>query len=267
MSKLMGKIFLKGRGESVSSGFFEFSKQKLYVRYLKTSDSFEFKGLRLTKKDQEAELGMKLSEIGEGFEANRLIVSSSVLSAMIMADKIDDIIYHWSVGYEAREKLGNRPGDFKLLSEREKKFVFDSCGNVLSASLDFDAYIDLSVWQYLYNISETILVSVRRLWKKKSWGRASSRWKELSRRENFGGRVVGSVNVSSSDGTGDEFGVETDEDFFLRIEHNKKVAVSKGFLVWYLEACKEECKRRGVPFSREECVSKWNKLRENVIDF
>ena len=257
MSKLMGKIFLKSRGESVSTGFFEFSKQKLYVRYLKTSDSFEFKGLRLTKKDQEAELGMKLSEIGEGFEANRLIVHSSVLSAMIMADKIDDVVYHWSVGYEAREKLGYRVGDFKLLSDRERNFVCSTCD---VSFLDFDSYIDLSVWQYLYNISETILVSVKRLWKKKAWGRSSSRWLKLKARENFGGRLVGAI-AKKSVSDDDSFGNESEADFNERIAHNKKVALSKGFLAWYLDACKEECKKRGLVFNRDECVNEWNTLR------
>ena len=169
MSKLMGKIFLKGRGEDVKSGFWEFSGQKLYVRYLKSADAFEFRGLRLTKKDQEEELaksGLSLSLVGEGFSACRVVVNSTILSSMIMADKVDDIVYHWSVGYFAREKLGHRPGDFDLLCEREQKFIKDTFLNTRFGAgfedviLDFDGYIDLSVWQYLYNISETILKKV-----------------------------------------------------------------------------------------------------------
>lgn len=121
---------------------------------------------------------------------------------------------------------------------------------------------------YLFCLSATVLHSVCVEWKRKSWGRSTTRWIELATRTNFGGRVVGALGKKEN--SVDEFGVESDSDFAIRIEHNKKVALEKGFLAWYLDACKEECKRQGLVFNREECVRSWDKLRalrENVVDF
>ena len=271
MSKLMGKIIL---------GFQENDKKPvvwrhgLSVRYLRCSDSFEFRGLRLSKEEQDRELkeiGSSLAEIGCGTERARyrLVVKSDVLSAMIMADKIDDVIYHWSVGYESREKLGRRAGDYGLLKSREIDFI----RKVLSASdsqsdlLDLDGYLDLCVWQYLFNISETVLLGVKRCWKRKSWGRSDSSWVSLGVRKNFGGRKRGANSIRRSS---DLVEAETEEEFVQRISHNKKVALERGIMAWYLEACLEECKRRHVPFSRPNSITEWNELRalrENVSDF
>ena len=275
MSKLMGKIILKTR----EAGGFVVSKwilkAGLSVRYLKTSNCFEFKGFRLTREDLEAELeadGLSLKEIGEGRSRYILVVPAAVVSAMILADKVSSVVCHWSVGYETQEKLGYRPGDFALLRDREMKFI-GSCltpeEDEAAVFFDVDSFYDLSVWQYLFNISETVLKSVRKAWKRRKWGRGdvgSGAWVSLRVRENFGGRKPGSKGIRRVSSVLEE----SEEDFNERISHNKKVAVEKGFLAWYLEACKEECKRRGVRFERESCVDAWNKLRESYesdIDF
>ena len=255
----MGKIILRGR-EKGEIGFDEVVSTGLSVKYLKSSDSFEFKGLRITKADEERELrdsGLSLYDLGESFSINRVVVKGSVLSAMIMADKMD-LVYHWSVGYESREKLGRRPGDFGLLRDKEYAFLRESVG--MEAPIDYDDYLDLCVWQYCFNISETILRFVKVLWKKKRWGRSSSEWLQLKKRENFGGREWGSKNLSENR----NLVLESDADFDERISHNKKVAITRGIFAWYLEACREECKRKKVPFNRDECASAWNKARNNI---
>ena len=121
----------------------------------------------------------------------------------------------------------------------------------------------MSVWQYLYNISETILKKVKVLWKKRKWnrGNVSSCWLELERRQNYGGRLVGAKGLG---GSGSDFVSESDADFNERIEHNKKVAVSKGYLTWYIETCKEEAKRKGVLFDKEACLVSWREERANM---
>ena len=258
----MGKIFLKGRS---GGDFSEVSEVGLSVRYLKTSDSFEFKGLRLTKRDTEQELkesGLSLAEIGEGFSMSRVVVKSNVLSAMIMADKMD-FCYHWSIGYEAREKLGKRPGDFALMRDRELAFVHKSIDSSSCEMISVDDYLDLSVWQYCYNISETILHQVRVLWKKRKWnrGNVSSCWLELCKRENFGGRMIGARSVPHA---GVMVNMESDADFNERISHNKKVAIAKGYLTWYIETCKEEAKRNKVAFDKEKCLETWRLERERI---
>ena len=263
MSKLMGKIILKSRSGSDSGVFSAVLGAGLSVRYLKTSDCFEFRGYRITKEDEEKELeadGMSLADIGEKRSRSVIVVPWSVLSAMILADKIEAVGYHWSIGYETQEKLGHRPGDFGLLRDRELGFIKNSVSVGEFALVDLDSYCDLSVWQYLFNISETILHSVSVLWKKKKWGRSSSRWVSLKERRNFGGRMRGAKGVSVSSRVWDE----SESDFKERIEHNKKVAVSKGILSWYLDACKGECKRFGVPFDRDACIDSWNKLRKDM---
>lgn len=265
MSKLMGKIILRSKNDS------DFEKKDivyagLSVRYLKTSDSYEFKGLRLTKKDEEKDLksaGLTWDDIGERFSSCRVVVSSGVMSAMITADKMD-FCYQWSIGYETREKLGRRPGDLQLLRDKELKFISESTGGDFSGNsgvdFDLDSYFDLSVWQYLFNISETILKKARILWKKRKWnrGNVSSCWLELKKRENFGGRLIGSHSISHA---GVNLNMESEEDFKIRIAHNKKVALNKGFLAWYLDTCKEECKRLGKNFDKEKCVEEYGRLR------
>lgn len=263
MSKLMGKIFLRDRKEG-EFGAFDVVFKGLSVRYLKSKDAFEFKGLRLSKADQEAELakmGMSLADIGEGFEECRVVVSSAIMSAMIMADKVDKIIYHWSVGYMAREKLGNRPGDFKLLADRESEYIAKIVGDSVAGGFDFDSYVDLSVWQYLFNISETILKMVKVLWKKRKWnrGNVSSCWLQLAQRNNFGGRVLGAKGLEHKIDYS-----ESETDFKERIAHNKKVAVAKGYLGWYIDSCKEECKRFSEVFDKDKCLETWQKLREGM---
>lgn len=255
MSKLMGKIIVKGEETGVFEGF-----SSLKVRYLRTSRCFEFRGFRLSKKKEEEELikecGITLEEIGEGFSKDRVIVHEDILSCLILADKMGEIVNKWSIGYNVPIK----ENDPFQLRERELAFVKESVGMKLIVETEFnrECYEDLSIWQYLFNISETILKKAKVLWKKKKWNRSESVWLELKRRENVRGRTPGSRNRRGA-GLDASLG-ETDEEFEQRIEHNKKVAIEKRYLFWFLDACKEECARKGEKFDKEKWIKEWKKI-------
>ena len=113
--------------------------------------------------------------------------------------------------------------------------------------------------QYLFKVSDTVLRKVMRLWKRRKWGKEESSWLELDKRAlGNQGRKPGSKN-HVVDGE-----AESIEDTLLRIEHNKKAAVAKGMLSWYIEACKEECRLAGEKFDKKACLASWDKLRLDV---
>ena len=252
MSKLLGKLLCKELG--VGGG----DVGSCFIKYIKSSDCFEFKW----------KLGI--------FKMKRELVS-------LVAEMTNNFnwMYQWSVGYKTMFYLS----DVGLLRRRElnylasrlcKDFVFHSGGWLddysgkkelfMSGWLDNDTDFDnLCMIQYLFCLSPNVLDSACIMWKKKKWGRSSSRWLELKPRNLNLGRKPGSKNVEGGSGVVEGSGrfVETEKEFFERTSHNKQVALRRGVISWYLETCLEECKRRGEPFSREKYVEEWNELRKS----
>lgn len=265
MSKLLGKLLCKELEIDDESGF---GVGSCSVKYIHSSDSFEFKweGTR--------------NGIGGIFK-----VCKDFAMCVAGISNTFNWMYEWSVGYKTLVHLS----DISLLRRRELNYVasclvpdfkFGSNDEGMDNSfvgrrtllvtgwLDNDSDFDnLCMVQHLFNVSPTILNSVVVAWKRKKWGRTSSRWVLLKKRENFGGRIVGAKGLNNSDF---DLEFESDDEFEARISHNKKAAIEKGFLAWYLDACREECKRKGIVFDKDKCVREWNKMRESAcscIDF
>lgn len=165
--------------------------------------------------------------------------------------------YQFSVGYVVKEK--KNVSELHLMRADEFNMLGGRRNLILNGLLDNDDDFDyLCVIQYLFKVSDTVLKKVMRLWKRRKWGKEENAWLKLEKRSlGCSGRKPGSKNSKSLD---DEV-VETLDDALFRIAHNKKSSVAKGILEWYIEACKEECKLKGLKFDKDKCISEWNKLR------
>ena len=162
--------------------------------------------------------------------------------------------YQWSVGYTVRPLKGLE----SLVSMRneELELLGGKRNLVLSGKLDNDQDFDyLCAIQYLYKFSDTFFKRLQGHWKR------DKSFVEMERRVigKCGRKKGGHNQVQESE-------EESREEIFLRIEHNKKVAVQRGFLEWYVEACKEECKVLGQKFDKNKVLEQWQKLREKESD-
>lgn len=166
--------------------------------------------------------------------------------------------YQFSVGYAVRQKKD--VSELKVMRADELEMLGGRRALILSGALDNDDDFNyLCVIQYLFKVSDTVLRKVMRLWKRRKWGKEESSWLELEKRAlGRSGRKPGSRNNKSLDSDGE---VESREDILLRIRHNKKAAVAKGMLSWYIEACKEECRLNETKFDKKACLASWDKLR------
>jgi len=245
MSKLLGKIFLEEEKNEDEYG-------KLLVRYLKTVDSFEFKGFRKSKDDEEKELGISFKDLGE--KKDVLVVPSLLMFAMLNADKVPDVVYKWSIGYKTKEKRS----DPREVLNKEREYLISVCGKEMFLGFAKDDFLDVCRWQYLYKVSNGLLEDVMRQWKRRKWNKSECVWINVEKRLNEYGREKGSKNKNRFN----ELESESDEEFKERIEHNKKAGIEKGYLAWYLDACREECKRAGVRFEKEKCLKEWKECRK-----
>lgn len=234
MSKYLGKLLLGNalveRPEMVS------------VKYVASRDAFCFR--------YQCVSGTHAMYIGSG-----LCYAVARLTGTL------DFQYQWSVGYSVRAKKGieylgeMRGKELELLGGRKKL--------VLTNQLDNDDDFDmLCAIQYMYQFSVQVLNEIKKQSKRRKWGRSNSVYVQLQERVQHKGRKLGSKNVSK--GFEDS---ETLEDILSRCQHNKDAGVSKGFLSWYLDACKEECKVLGQKFDREKCVEQWKELRKDINEY
>ena len=215
----MGKIIYPTMYEN---GFSEYEKYGLRVKYIKSGKCFKFIGLRPDKVKEEKELGYSLKDIGERTDV--LIVDEDTMFKMIEADdKGLGLFEVWSYGYKGKMYVNTE----REVYMREKERV---------ARISYEDYLMLSVWQYKYCISKSIMKRVK----------SSCVWKELKIRTWSGGREKGKkVEVDNSELL-----------FFCR--HNKEVAISKRSLYFYLEARKEECKLLGVKYDKDAEIVAFN---------
>lgn len=168
-----------------------------------------------------------------------------------------DFQYQWSVGYSVRAKKGveclreMRDKELELLGGRKKL--------VLTNQLDNDDDFDmLCAIQYMYQFSVQVLNEIKKQNKRRKWGRSESCYVQLQERVQHKGRKLGSKNREDFEDS------ESEDEILERCRHNKDAGVSKGFLSWYLDACKEECKALGKKFDREKCIEQWKELRKDA---
>ena len=165
--------------------------------------------------------------------------------------------YQWSVGYSVRAKKGieylgeMRKDELELLGGRKKL--------VLTNQLDNDDDFDmLCAIQYLYQFSVQVLNEIKKQSKRRKWGRSDSVYVQLQERVQHKGRKLGSKNREDFNEN------ESEDEILSRCQHNKRAGIEKGFLSWYLDACREECKTLGKKFDRDKCVEEWAKLRKDA---
>lgn len=231
MSKYLGKLLLENalveRPEMVS------------VKYVASRDAFCFR-IECVSGSYAMYIGSELA-----FAIARLIGTL-------------DFQYQWSVGYSVRAKKGieylgeMRKDELDLLGGRKKL--------ILSGQLDNDDDFDmLCAIQYKYQFSAQVLNEVKKQSKRRKWGRSDSVYVQLQERVQHQGRKPGSKNIAKGFENS-----ETLEETLERCRHNKDAGVAKGFLSWYLDACKEECKVLGQKFDRDKCIEQWKELRKDA---
>lgn len=245
MSKLMGKLTFK------RADFREkVLKKGLMIRFLKRKGLFEIRGLRVSKEEEEADLlescGMRLKDIGEDYEKGRALVHEDILSAMIVSDHLDQVVCEFAIGYKTRRLVS----DEKVLERKEMDFIRSCVGYEEFASFDSGLYKDICVWQELFNISDTMLKRAKR--------KRGHDFVIIGERRNNKGRSLGAKNLNKS-------GVLWTEEDQERVEHNKRVAVEKGYAEWYLDACYEECKGKGIAFVREKYLKEFQECRKMML--
>ena len=231
MSKYLGKLLLESG--AVSSAWLE-SGGGLCIKYAKVKDVFLFR-------------------IGGG-EGQVIGIGSSLCMNMAALRGTLDFQYKWSVGYKVKEKRD--VSELRSLRTEELDLLGGRRELILEGLLDNDEDFDvLCAIQYLYNLSETFLLSVKRSWRKGT----GSKWVQVPKKVlGKSGRKKGGHNSVDKSGDSEE---ESLEELLLRVAHNKKVAIEKGFYTWYKEACEEEAKAKGVPLDKVEMLVQWNKER------
>lgn len=230
MSKYLGKLLLENalveRPEMVS------------VKYVASRDAFCFRVICVNTN-------------------YAMYIGSSLCYSVARLIGTLDFQYQWSVGYSVRAKKGveslreMRDKELDLLGGRKKL--------VLTNQLDNDDDFDmLCAIQFKYQFSVQVLNEIKKQSKRRKWGRSDSVYVQLQDRVLHQGRKLGSKNISKG------FEEESVEETLARCRHNKDAGVSKGFLSWYLDACKEECKVLGQKFDREKCIEQWKELRKDA---
>ena len=234
MSKYLGKLLLENalveRPETVS------------VKYVASRDAFCFR-----------------YQCVSGTHA--FYIGSELCCAVARLVGTLDFQYQWSVGYSVRAKKGieylgeMRKSELELLGGRKKL--------VLTNQLDNDDDFDmLCAIQYKYQFSVQVLNEIKKQSKRRKWGRSDSVYVQLQERVQPKGRKLGSKNIAKSFEDS-----ESEDEILERCRHNKDAGVSKGFLSWYLDACKEECKVLGQKFDREKCIEQWKELRKDINEY
>lgn len=166
--------------------------------------------------------------------------------------------YQWSVGYSVRAKKG--VGSLREMRDKELELLGGRKKLVLTNQLDNDDDFDtLCAIQYLYQFSVQVLNEIKKQSKRRKWGRSDSMYVQLQERVQHKGRKLGSKNREDFNEN-----VETLEETLERCQHNKRAGIEKGFLSWYLDACKEECKVLGQKFDRDKCIEQWKELRKDA---
>ena len=233
MSKLLGKLFLE------KTNFDKIPPFQLKVKYLKSTDSFSFFGLRVS-----------LFEFKDvpGIDAFHITLSRSVICDLIDADKNKSLVYQWSFGYKTPQKTS----DLNSLCVNEL--------NSLSSPIPRDVLLDFAAWQYLFKISRDSLSQASLLWKRKKWNRLSSPnqvWLDIPLRSHS--KVPGSGRKLNSPKSW-PFPGESLQQVIVRCERNKALAVQKNFLPWFIDASKELALALNQPFDLNSCLSSWRVL-------
>ena len=159
----------------------------------------------------------------------------------------DHIFDKWSVGYSYPEKEEN----IKVVREKEINYLCGSRRDMFMNELvDSDSDFDLlCVIMSEFCISSSVL------------HRMGSRvWTKIKIRMEQKGRKLGSKSIKEEDPF-----QESDEEFKLRMEHNKPIFVEKGLLGFYLEACKEECKRYKVKYNKDAYTKEFLEKRKEIV--
>jgi len=234
MSKYLGKLLLDNciveRPNSVS------------VKYVASRDAFCFR-IECVSGSYAMYIGSELA-----FAIARLIGTL-------------DFQYQWSVGYSVRAKKGVE--SLREMRDKELELLGGKKKLVLTNQLDNDDDFDmLCAIQYKYQFSVQVLNEIKKQSKRRKWGRSDSVYVQLQERVQHKGRKLGSKNIAK--GFDDS---ESLEDILSRCEHNKRAGIEKGFLSWYLDACKEECKVLGQKFDREKCIEQWAELRKDINEY
>ena len=178
-----------------------------------------------------------------------------------------DFQYVWSMGYAVRE----RNKDIRFLHNMEMDLLGKKCGVsdrkglLLSERIGSDYEFDvLCAIQYKFKLCRSVLEDVVCQWKRKNWGRSKNRWVELvAKNEDWlsGGRKLGSKNIEHEH---EEISKEFLDEELERVKHNKNVAVLRGYLGWWVDACKEECALLGVEFDKVACLDQWKNTRKDT---
>ena len=224
MSKYLGKLLIESK--SVNECYLD----SVLVHYVKSKDAFCF---RYEGKD-----------CGGVFYAGAGLVNGLCAEPGYL-----ECQYQFSVGYTVRPLKGIE--SIKEMRMDELESLGGRRELILSGALDNDDDFDmLCAIQYLFKFSASFFDRV-----KGHWRRDHSYVEMEKRKVGKCGRKKGGKNKRNSEEA------ESMEDLLLRVRHNKKVAVQRGILEWYLEACKEECKALDLKFNKEKCLEEWNNLR------
>lgn len=229
MSKYLGKLLLES---GIVSGSY---LDSVLVHYVKSKDAFCF---RYEHSDGAQGVG-GIFYAGAGL-VNGLCAETGYLECQ----------YQFSVGYTVRPLKGIE--SIKEMRMDELEMLGGRRSLILSGQLDNDDDFDmLCAIQYLFKFSASFFDRVKGHW------RRDHSYVEMERRKvGKCGRKKGGKN--KKDAYNEE---ESLEDLLLRVRHNKKVAVQRGILEWYLEACKEESKALDLKFNKDKCLEEWNNLR------
>ena len=167
--------------------------------------------------------------------------------------------FKWSTGYVVREKRD--VSELKALRNEEFEYFGGRkeilWNGLVSSDDDFDM---LCVIQYVFTVSSSVLMEVKRVYKRRKWKRGfypNTFVKLEERKLGNSGRKVGSKNLVKE--YDDE--KESLEDVLSRCDHNMNVAVIKGFYLWFEDAYREKCKTLNKDFDINKCKEQWKNLR------
>ena len=224
MSKYLGKLLLESG--CVNEGCLE----EVLVHYVKSKDAFCF----------------RYEGVGSG---GIFYAGAGLVNGLCAESGYLECQYQFSVGYTVRPLKGIE--ELKSMRMDELELLGGRRSLILSGQLDNDDDFDmLCAIQYLFKFSASFFDRVKAHWKRKHSYVAMER-----RIRGKSGRKKGGHNKEK------ESDFESLEDILLRVRHNKQVAVKKGFVEWYIDACKEECKALDLKFNKDKCLNEWNELR------
>lgn len=227
MSKYLGKLLLESG--SVSESCLE----SVLVHYVKNKDAFCF----------------RYEGIGTG---GVFYAGAELVFGLCSFTGYLDCQYQWSVGYTVRPLKGLE--SLRSMREEELWLLGGRRKLVTDGLLDSDDSFDmLCAIQYLFKFSGSFFERVKRHYKRERSYIAMDR-----RKLGNSGRKKGSKNVVCEDEE-----KESVSDIISRCAHNKRIAIQRGILGWYIEACKEEAKALGQKFNKDQCLNKWQEMRKN----